>query len=90
MNITEVRITLRREEKLKGFANVTFDDAFVIRGIKIIQGYRGPFLSMPSRRRADGTHQDIAHPVNNEARKMLEAAVLAAFEEELETVNGNY
>ncbi len=83
MEITEVRIILRDEDKLKGFANVTFDNAFVIRGMKIISGNKGYFISMPSRRRPDGTHQDIAHPVNNETRRHLEEKILAAYEEEL-------
>lgn len=88
MQITEVRITLRDEEKLKAFANVTFDDAFVIRGLKIINGNSGYFVSMPSRKRKDGTHQDIAHPINNEMRKMIEDKVLAAYEEELKKGTG--
>jgi stage V sporulation protein G len=83
VEITEVRITLRDEEKLKAFANVTFDNAFVIRGLKVINGNEGYFVSMPSRKRKDGTHQDIAHPINNETRKMIEDKVLAAYEEEL-------
>lgn len=83
MKITEVRIILRDEVKLKGFANVTFDDAFVIRGMKIIAGNKGYFVSMPSRKRPDGTHQDVAHPINNETRRMIEETVLAAYESEL-------
>ncbi|SYZ74164.1 conserved hypothetical protein [Candidatus Zixiibacteriota bacterium] len=83
MEITEVRIILRDEDKLKGFANVTFDNAFVIRGMKIISGNKGYFVSMPSRKRPDGTHQDVAHPVNNETRRLIEEKVLAAYEAEL-------
>jgi stage V sporulation protein G len=83
VDITEIRITLRDEEKLKGFANVTFDNAFVVRGLKIIAGNSGYFVSMPSRKRPDGTHQDIAHPINNETRQMIEEKVLAAYETEL-------
>ena len=83
MEITEIRVTLRDEEKLRGFANVTFDNAFVVRGMKIIQGNTGYFVSMPSRKRPDGTHQDIAHPVNRDMRNDLEKAVLEAYEEEL-------
>ena len=83
MEITEVRITLRDEAKLKAFANVTFDNAFVIRGLKVINGNSGYFVSMPSRKRKDGTHQDIAHPINNETRKLIEDKVLAAYEGEL-------
>jgi len=84
VEISEIRIILRDEEKLKGFANVTIDNAFVVRGIKIISGNKGYFLSMPSRKRPDGTHQDIAHPINNEARRLLEERVLAAYQEELQ------
>jgi len=83
VEITEVRIILRDEDKLKGFANVTFDNAFVVRGMKIIAGNNGYFISMPSRKRPDGTHQDVAHPVNNEARRLIEEKILAAYEEEL-------
>lgn len=83
MEITEIRVTLRDEERLKGFANVTFDDAFVIRGMKIIQGNNGFFVSMPSRKRPDGTYQDIAHPVNKDMRQTIEMKVLEAYEAEL-------
>ncbi len=86
MEITEVRVTLRDEEKLKAFANVTFDEAFVIRGLKIISGNNGYFVSMPSRKRTDGTHQDICHPINNLMREKIEKAVLAAYEDELKAV----
>lgn len=83
MEITEIRITLRDEEKLKGFANVTFDNSFVVRGLKIIAGNSGYFVSMPSRKRPDGTHQDICHPINNETRQKIEEKVLEAYEMEL-------
>jgi stage V sporulation protein G len=79
MNISEVHITLRDEEKLKCFANVTFDDCFVVRGLKVIQGTNGYFVSMPSRKRLDGRHGDIAHPTNMEMRKKIEDAVLYAY-----------
>jgi stage V sporulation protein G len=83
MKITEIRITLRDEEKLKAFASVTFDDCFVVRGLKVINGAQGYFVSMPSRKRKDGTYQDIAHPINNDMRKEIEDRVLDAFETEL-------
>ena len=84
MEITEVRITMRNEEKLKAFANVTFDGEFVIRGLKVINGNKGYFVSMPSRKRSDGSHQDIAHPINNAMRKKIEERVLAAYYQEVE------
>jgi stage V sporulation protein G len=85
VEITEIRIILRDEERLKGFANVTFNNAFVIRGMKIISGNKGYFVSMPSRKRPDGTHQDVAHPINNETRRLIEEKVLEAYEAELKT-----
>ena len=84
MDITEVRVKLRNEERLKGFVNVTFDDAFVVRGMKVISGNDGYFVAMPSRVRPDGTHQDIAHPVTVEMRKLIEEKVLEAYESALE------
>jgi stage V sporulation protein G len=87
VKITEVRITLRDEEKLKAFASITFDDCFVVRGLKVINGSQGYFVSMPSRKRKDGSYQDIAHPINNEMRKEIEDTVLDAFENELNRSN---
>lgn len=79
-------MTIRNEEKLKAFANVTFDDSFVIRGLKVISGAKGFFVSMPSRRRPDGSHQDIAHPINSEMRREIEERVLEAYQDKA----GNY
>jgi len=91
VEITEIRLTMRNEEKLKAFANVTFDNAFVIRGMKIISGNKGLFISMPSKKRPDGTYQDIAHPVNTEMRRRIEKAVLDAYDKEINRmgVSGN-
>lgn len=82
MQITEVRVSLRQagNDKLLAFANVTFDNAFAVRGIKIIQGTNGPFIAMPSRKMADGTFKDVAHPINTETRQMLEKAILAEYD----------
>jgi len=85
VEITEVRVTLRDEDKLKAFANVTFDNAFVIRGLKVISGAKGFFVSMPSRRRPDGSHQDIAHPINSDMRKIIEERVLNAYQDKLKS-----
>ena len=89
MEITEIRVTLRDEERLRGFANVTFDNAFVVRGMKIIQGNNGYFVAMPSRKRPNGTHQDIAHPVNSDMRRLIEKSVLEAYETELKAQGSN-
>jgi stage V sporulation protein G len=83
MEITEVRITLRDEEKLKAFASMVFDGCFVVRGLKVIKGMRGLFVSMPSRRLPDGSFKDIAHPINNETRRMIEEKVIGKYQEAL-------
>ena len=83
MNITEVRISLRDDAKLKAFASITLDDCFVIRGLKIIKGQTGTFVAMPSRKRKDGDYQDIAHPINNTTRKWMENIVLEKYREEV-------
>ncbi len=84
MEITEVRLTLRGEERLKAFVSITFDDAFVVRGLKVIDGNTGLFVAMPSRRRKDGEFRDIAHPINNSTRQMIEDAVMAEYRRQLE------
>lgn len=84
MEITDVRISLRDEEKLKGFATITFDDCFVVRGLKIIEGADGLFVAMPSRRKPDGSYQDIAHPIHAEMRGRLEDRVLDEYHVALE------
>jgi len=79
MKITEIHVNLRDEERLKAFVNITFDDVFVIRGLKVIEGQRGVFVCMPSRRMEDGSHRDIAHPITNEFRQEMEDQILAAY-----------
>lgn len=86
MQITEVRLTLRTEDRLKAFVSITFDDAFVVRGLKVIEGNTGLFVAMPSRRRKDGEFRDIAHPINNETRDMIEKAVLDEYARQLDLV----
>lgn len=83
MEITEVRVSLRNEERLKAYVTVTFDNAFVVRHIRIVKTEKGYLVSMPSRQMRDGTHKDVAHPITKEFRQLLEQKVMAAFEEEL-------
>ncbi|MFH1502952.1 MAG: septation regulator SpoVG [Candidatus Eisenbacteria bacterium] len=85
MEITEVRLTLRQEDRLKAFVSITFDNAFVVRGLKVIDGNTGLFVAMPSRRGKDGTFRDVAHPINNETRSMIEEAVLCEYRRQLES-----
>jgi stage V sporulation protein G len=81
MEITEVRVFPVAEEKLKAFASIIFDDCFVVSDIKVIQGHQGLFISMPSKKRKNGTFRDIAHPLNNETRQMIEEQVLTRYRE---------
>ena len=83
MKITEIRIHLMGEERLKAFASVTFDDSFVVRNMKIVEGAKGVFLCMPSRKLPDGSHKDMVHPINQDFRKYLEDNVLQAYKDEL-------
>ncbi len=82
MEITEVRVFPVNEEKLKAYATITFDDCFVVRDLKIINGNSGLFVAMPSKKRKDGSFKDIAHPLNNEFRAKLEKVVLDAYDQE--------
>ena len=82
IEITEVRVSLRTDEKLKAFVSITLNNSFVIRGLKIIRGNSGLFVAMPSRKKPDGTFQDIAHPINNESREFIEARILDEYEKE--------
>jgi stage V sporulation protein G len=81
MEITEVRVFPVEEDKLKAFASIVIDDAFVVSDIKIIDGKNGRFLSMPSTKRKNGTFRDIAHPLNNATRRMIEEKVFRRYDE---------
>ncbi len=84
MRITEIRVSLRDDNKLRAFVSITFENCFVVRGIKVIEGANDKrFVAMPSRKRADGTYQDVAHPVNNETRDWIEGEILQKYEKEL-------
>jgi len=83
MDITEVRIFTKDEERLKAYAAVTFDDAFVVHNIRIVKGERGLMVCMPSRKKNDGTFKDIAHPITNDFRSALERKVLGAYDDKL-------
>jgi stage V sporulation protein G len=83
VEITEVRISLINESKLRAFVSITIDNCFVVRGIKVIQGPNGLFISMPSRRTSKGTYQDLAHPIREEMRLKMDKLILDAFHAEL-------
>lgn len=84
MKITDVRLRAVKNEnefKLKAYADVTFDDCFVIHGLKIIDGQKGMFVAMPSRRMPDGEYKDIAHPITPELRKEITDSVITKYNE---------
>lgn len=81
MEITDVRVFPVDEEKLKAFVSIIIDDCFVVSDIKIISGTSGLFISMPSKKRKNGTFRDVAHPLNSETRKRIEDRILACYKE---------
>ncbi len=83
MEISEIRVTLRNEDKLKAFVTVTFDKCFAVRNMKIVEGEKGVMLCMPSRKLPDGTFKDVAHPINVEFRTYLEKRIFTAYEDEV-------
>jgi stage V sporulation protein G len=88
MEITQIRVFPVQEEKLKAFVSVIFDNCFVVSDVKIIEGAQGLFVSMPSKKRKDGTFRDIAHPLNNETRRRFEEQIIARYREVVEETGG--
>jgi len=84
MEITEVSITPVEEARLKAYVNITFDDVFVVHGLRIIKGNHGMFVSMPARRLSDGSYKDVAHPITNAFRLKIQQVVLDAYKKVLE------
>jgi len=82
MKITDVRIRkLREEGKMKAVVSLTFDDAFVVHDIKVIEGQNGLFVAMPSRKVGESDYRDIAHPINQETRTMIQDVIFEAYEQ---------
>lgn len=82
LNITDIRIRkINYEGKMKAIVSITFDDAFVVHDVKVVEGNNGLFVAMPSRKMPDGEFRDIAHPISSEAREIIQTAVLKAYEE---------
>ncbi len=85
MQITDIRVRrIAKEGKMKAIVSVTLDDAFVVHDIKVIEGEKGLFIAMPSRRASDGEYRDIAHPINSETRDTLQREILEKYRESLE------
>ncbi len=84
MQITDVRIRkVEKEGKRKAVVSITIDEEFVVHDIKIIEGEKGLFIAMPSRKAADGEYRDIAHPINSETRERIQRLILEKYEETL-------
>lgn len=81
MKITRIAIRPVEMKKVKALASITIDDVFVIHDLRVVQGDRGFFVAMPSRKLPNGTHRDIAHPINSETRELIQSRVLEQFEE---------
>lgn len=81
MNITDVRVRkISKEGKMKAVVSVTIDNEFVVHDIKVIEGEKGLFIAMPSRKATDGEYRDIAHPINTKTRDSLQEIVLGTYE----------
>ena len=80
MNITDVRVRkVDKEGKMKAVVSITIDQEFVIHDIKVIEGDRGLFIAMPSKKAADGEYRDIAHPINSETRENIQKIILESY-----------
>lgn len=81
MQITDVRIRkVAKEGKMKAVVSITIDNEFVVHDIKVIEGEKGLFIAMPSRKAADGEYRDIAHPINSDTRNMIQTLILEQYE----------
>lgn len=81
MQITDVRVRkIEKEGKMKAIVSITLDNEFVIHDIKVIEGEKGLFIAMPSRKASDGEYRDIAHPINSETRDMIQRMILEKYE----------
>ena len=84
MKITDVRVRkITKEGKMKAFGSITIDDEFVVHDIKVIEGEKGLFIAMPSKKATDGEYRDIAHPINQTTRESIQSIILEKYEEAL-------
>ncbi len=82
MNITDVRVRkVAKQGKMRAIVSITLDNEFVVHDIKVIDGDKGLFIAMPSKKSADGEYRDIAHPINSDTRKQIQDIVLKAYDE---------
>ena len=81
MNITDVRVRkVAKQGKMRAIVSITLDNEFVVHDIKVIEGERGLFIAMPSKKSSDGEYRDIAHPINSDTRKVLQDTILEAYD----------
>ncbi|MCH4190928.1 MAG: septation regulator SpoVG [Butyrivibrio sp.] len=81
MKITDVRVRkVAKQGKMKAVVSVTFDNEFVVHDIKVIEGDKGLFIAMPSKKSADGEYRDIAHPINSDTRQLMQQMILDSYE----------
>jgi len=84
MRITDVRVRkVEKEGKMKAVVSITIDDEFVVHDIKVIEGVKGLFIAMPSRKAADGEFRDIAHPINSETRDSIQNIILEEYQKQM-------
>ena len=84
MQATDIRIRkINTEGRMKAIVSITFDDAFAVHDIKVVEGDKGLFVAMPSKRMPDGEYKDIAHPISSEVREVIQNAVLKEYEKAL-------
>lgn len=85
MQITDVRVRkIAKEGKMKAVVSITLDDEFVVHDIKVIEGEKGLFIAMPSKKASDGEYRDIAHPINSDTRENIQRIILERYEKALE------
>jgi stage V sporulation protein G len=84
MEITDVRVRkIAKEGKMKAIVSITLDDEFVVHDIKVIEGEKGLFIAMPSKKASDGEYRDIAHPINSDTRDRIQSTILTSYERAL-------
>lgn len=89
MQVTDVRVRkIAKEGRMKAVVSITLDEEFVVHDIKVIEGDKGLFIAMPSKRTADGEYKDIAHPINSSARDAIQKVILESYEKALTEPDG--
>jgi len=85
MKITDVRVRkIESDSKMKAVASITLDEEFVVHDIKIIEGDKGLFIAMPSRKTSDGEYRDIAHPISSEVRELMQQTILKVYQDSIQ------